>query len=61
MEKQITIETPRGTFRPDEQFSTLEAARNAGWGLWFVHGDWCILSRDGNGGGAVAPWSIGVA
>jgi len=54
MEKcEMTIESPRGTFRIHTIFQDLEEAGAAGWGLWFQHEGFLILARDNRVGAVV--------
>lgn len=50
---EMTIETPRGTFKIHSVYSTMEKARNDGWGLWFQHDTFVILARDNRVGAVV--------
>jgi hypothetical protein len=50
---ELTIKTPRGTFKIHTIFDTLEEARAENWGLWFQHENYLILSRDNRIGAIV--------
>lgn len=50
---EMKIESPRGTFPIHTIYDSLDEARVDGWGLWFQHGRYLILSRDNRVGAVV--------
>lgn len=48
-----TIKTPRGTFKMDTEFDSLEEARENGWGLHFTENNIGILTKDNHIGAIV--------
>ena len=49
----ITIRTPRGSFKIHTIFSSEEEAREHGWGVWFSHNDFIILGRENRVGAVI--------
>lgn len=49
----FTIETPRGVFKIHTVYSSLEEARENGWGQWFSHEEYIILAKDNRVGAVV--------
>lgn len=50
---EMKLTTPRGTFNIHTVYASLEDARADGWGLWFQHDRYMILSRDNRVGAVV--------
>ena len=50
---EITLATPRGTFKIHTIFDSEEEARVEGWGFWFQHEKYLILGRDNRTGAVV--------
>lgn len=47
------IKTPRGNFKMHTEFSSIIEAENAGWYLWFQHGQYLILTKENSIGAFV--------
>ena len=49
----MTIRTPRGSFKIHTIFSSEEEAREHGWGVWFYHDNFIILARENRVGAVI--------
>lgn len=49
----MTIRTPRGTFKIHTEFKSEAEARENGWGVWFSHEGTVILSKENCSGAIV--------
>lgn len=50
---ELTIISPRGTFKIHTIFDNMDEADAAGWGLWFQHENNLILAKDNRVGAVV--------
>jgi len=50
---ELTLKTPRGTFKIHTIFASMEEAGKEGWGLWFQHENSLVLARDNRVGAIV--------